>query len=213
MTSVNDKLKRRIRIFGVFPPFIPANKTIDLFNNIITSIPNLSKSTCEIHFFVTQNKFAIAFLNWIAGFSTTNVQHVAISISQEPGIREQEDQIEEYPKLPIIANLTSITFQPYRRGQIEGPHGLETFLQVLIDSAPNLTSLNVCGTFCPNLAGCKKLNVLIFHFKQFPRIGPATRQFNLATIIEMLAQVKDSLTEMTLHYDGNSIFNRAQVTF
>ncbi|XP_035713604.1 uncharacterized protein LOC118438032 [Folsomia candida] len=129
--------------------------------------------------------------------STTNIQRISVSAWQMPG----EAGYPAYTKkLPVQTNLTSIEFKVYRlsRKRSLGFHAFQPLLQILLDSAPNLTSLDVISPFYPNLEGCKKLKVLKFMPYVF-------QNFDLAAEIGMLAQVKESLIEMELRYVGDKM--------
>ncbi|XP_021959742.1 uncharacterized protein LOC110855641 [Folsomia candida] len=200
MTCVNEKLKRRLLIFGVSQPFIPGDTSVEVFTQMITQIPQV---TNEIKFHVTQRKFAVAFLERMALLKPTNIQHVSIFFCPHLRTLTVDHLASEYPQLLVQANLTSIKFQPGQHRLEDGHPVYETFLQALIDSAPNLTSLNVLGTFYPNLERSKKLNVLEFNLSRWHAGTPS--KLDLAALTRMLAQVKDSLIRFKFHCSGRNI--------
>ncbi|XP_035711747.1 uncharacterized protein LOC118437074 isoform X2 [Folsomia candida] len=93
-------------------------------------------------------------------------------------------------KLNVHPNLTSITFRP---GELKENGSFHPLLQSLIDSAPNLTFLDVWASF-PDLERCKKLESFKLYFHR------SDRAINIDNITAMLRQVKNSLTEVELKY-------------
>lgn len=73
----------------------------------------------------------------------------------------------------------------------------------MIDSAPNLTCLDVETPFYPDLEGCKNLKVLKFHFVKCDHHTISDcPDLNLGSVMKMLTQVKDSLIELVLFSEG-----------
>lgn len=205
LSPVTDKLTRRLLIFDVFQPNVQEEKTVDIFFQMITQI--FSQATNEIKLYVTKKEFAYGFLQGIALLKITNLQHVSIVISAEARTLSDENPVQEFPKLPIQVNLTSIKFQPNEQNKEIGLPAFDTFLQVLIDSAPNLTSLDISGIACPNLESCKNLKVLKFRFSKSYYADPG----KLSVTTKILPQVKDSLTDMIFRYCGNNCVAVGQV--
>ncbi|OXA47712.1 hypothetical protein Fcan01_17966 [Folsomia candida] len=201
ITSVNDKLKQCLLISDHRQSLIPTDNRFNIFTQMMTQTQDISQVIREIKlFFVSQKQFAVSFLKWIAVLKITSIQHVSISISEKARILQDEDPVQEYPKLPIQANLTSIKFTcPDAKQEILPVY--ETFFQILIDSAPNLTSLDITGIFYPNLERSKKLEVLEFRFHHWSHSAPT--KLDLTILANILAQVKDSLTELKFGYIGN----------
>lgn len=94
-------------------------------------------------------------------------------------------------KIPVHPNLTSIKYRPYKG--LNSSNDLHPFVQGLIDSAPNLTFLDVWASF-PDLERCKKLESFKLYFHR------SDRAINIDNITAMLRQVKNSLTEVELKY-------------
>ncbi|OXA47657.1 uncharacterized protein LOC110855629 [Folsomia candida] len=202
-TPVHEKLTRKLVIKEKFDPSVPANRTDDVITNIFTELSfNLSEVTRDIEFYITLKKLAIAFLNGLRTLKSTQLQHISIYI-HSTNWNVNKARIQSLQKLPVQQNLTSMKFEipADTRKWGSGIHTFQPVLQVLIDSAPNLTSLDVTASFCPNLEGCKNLKVLKFCFENCNH--GACRNFDVATttVTTMLTPVRDSLIELELSYD------------
>lgn len=150
---------------------------------------HVSQSTRQIHFDIEQIKFVTSFVNGMRKLGDLpNLEHISISVFWMGGIGVYP----AYKKLPLLTNLTSLTF--HLNGHVQqASYGFQPLLQILIDSAPNLTSLNVRSSSYPNLEGCKK-NLKVLKFVLVKPAPSFLLDFNPA--IKMLAEVKDSLIEM-----------------
>ncbi|XP_035711733.1 uncharacterized protein LOC118437064 [Folsomia candida] len=105
-------------------------------------------------------------------------------------------------KIPVHPNLTSIKYRPYKG--LNSSNDLHPFVQGLIDSAPNLTFLDVWGSSLLNLERCIKLKSLKFYVIN----SDFTKTIN--DVIALLGQVKDTLAEAELIYNSN-LCNSLQV--
>ncbi|OXA43936.1 uncharacterized protein LOC110858178 [Folsomia candida] len=198
MTPVNDKLMRRLLISDKFDSSIPTNKKADVITRALAQVDGVSELTREITFLVGQKELVLAFLKGIRMLGSTNIQHVAI-------IRAwKADSVDSIPPqaiqlLPPQPNLTSLKFQIHSDFQYDRTTGCKEFqplLQIWLNSAPNLTSLDVATSFYPNLEACTSLIVLKFKF-----LKCCDEHYRHLNVTKMLTQVKDSLIELELcHY-------------
>lgn len=199
-TPVTQNLMRCITISDKFDPSVPTSKKATVITKIFTDLPHLSQFTREIRFLVNQTEFATAFVNGMRKLdkSATKIQQIDIFVSWIPSI-------EEYPayteKLPFLTSLTSIKFVLHGLTRQTGVdvHGFQPLLQTLLDSAPNLTTLNVVSPYYPNLEGCKNLKDLDFCLMR----SGHSRNLDMVDAIGMLVQVKDSLIELKLSCGGS----------
>lgn len=208
MILVNDKLKRRLLILDSFPLYKPTYRPINVSTPRVHYFPNNPNTPQVTKFLEAQKKLVITFLEGIASLKSTNIQQVSIVILRNLVILRYVDEIEGYPKLPIQANLTSIKFTAYPLRPAESFHVFGIFFQLLVDSAPNLSCLDISGTLYPNLGESKKLKVLELRFEQCYH---GSTELNLTNLTRVLGQVKDSLTELKFHYVGTNNFNVAMV--
>ncbi|XP_021959158.1 uncharacterized protein LOC110855030 [Folsomia candida] len=123
-----------------------------------------------------------------------DIQYISVVISGWPH-ESCEDRCEPQ-KLAVHPNLTTIKYGPY-----EGSY-LHPVLQSLIDSAPNLTFLDVWGSSLPDLESCRNLKSLKFYLISYDRI------YAIGDMIEILGQVKDSVTNVELRYKNYSHYWR-----
>lgn len=203
----NDKLMRNLIIWDDFNPSVPSKKTASVITKLFSELSsNVREFTREIAFYITLKKFAIAFLNGLRTLkSTTKIQHISIFI-QSTNPLVDKGRIQTLRKLPLQRNLTSITFEippPIQEGG-SGIHAFQPLLQVLIDSAPKLTSLDVTASFL-SLEGCRNLKVLKFLFANCNH--EECHNFKLASVATMLTSVKDSLIELELGYADVHVFS------
>ncbi|OXA47656.1 uncharacterized protein LOC110855630 [Folsomia candida] len=202
-TPVHDKLTRSLIIRDRFHPSVPAKRTDDVITQIFTELSfNLSQVTREIKFYTTLKKLAIAFLDGLRTLKATQIQQISLYV-YSTNWNVNNAQIQAIVKLPIQKNLTSLKFEiPSNiRKWGRGVHTFQPVLQVWIDSAPNLTSLDVTASFCPSLEGCKNLKVLKFCYENCNHMS--CRNFDIVdcTVTTMLTPVKDSLTELEFSFD------------
>lgn len=203
IAPIHPKLMRNVIISSEFDASIHLKKTAAVIAKGFTILPEF---TGEIKFYARQRKFIRAFLDGMTMLKSTKIRAILIYM-HETNANEcfDERQIQACRKLPVQTSLTSLHFDiSHDTGRT---NGVQTALQVLIDSAPNLTHLFVNATFYPNLEGCQNLKFLKFYFIQFifgyVNCAHATcPDFKLGAVIKMLEQVKDSLIELELDFDG-----------
>ncbi|XP_035714248.1 uncharacterized protein LOC110858064 isoform X2 [Folsomia candida] len=200
MASVNDKLMRRLLISNKFDSSIPTNRKADVITRALTQVDNVSQLTREIKFLVSRKEFVPAFLEGIRMLGSTKIEHVGIfrawgdnSVDTIPA--------EAYQNLPPQPSLTSLKFEALTDVEQDfcNCNEFRPLIQLWLDSAPNLTSLDVTTSFYPNLADCTNLRVLKFKFirccdEHHPNL-------NVSNVTKMLAQVKDSLVKLELCHD------------
>ncbi|XP_021962357.1 uncharacterized protein LOC110858030 isoform X1 [Folsomia candida] len=203
MTPVNDKLILRLFISDKFDSSIPEDKKTELMTRALTLVEKVSDLTREIKFLVGQKEFVPAFLEGIRMLGSTKIKHVGIfrawgdnSVDTIPA--------QAYGELPPQSSLTSLKFEALSNNQPDATKNVQydpvvycsellPLIKIWLDSAPNLTSLDVATSFNPNLEACTKLEVL--KFKLFRCCDEHYRDLN---VTEMLTQVKDSLIELEL---------------
>ncbi|XP_021961515.1 uncharacterized protein LOC110857211 [Folsomia candida] len=207
-THVAENFMRRISISDRFYPSVPIEKMANVITKVFTDLAHVFQVTREIYFRVSQRETATAFVNGLRKLNktTTNIQKISVSVYWKQPISHGRGVYSAYTKkLPILTNLTSIEFSicwDILRENFD-VHGFQPLLQALMDSAPNLNSLDVSSNFFPNFEGCKNLKVLNFRLiRQAPYKVPNR---DLVAAIGMLAQVKDTLIEMGLssHVSGD----------
>ncbi|XP_021961745.2 uncharacterized protein LOC110857459 isoform X1 [Folsomia candida] len=192
VTPVAANLMRRISMLDKCDPSVPHNKVA----NVITKVfAELGQCTREIHCEVTYIKFVTAFFNGLRKLkkSKTNIQHISVTVWVIALSLGKEGYPTFTNKLPVQTNLTSIEFQLYDRIG-GGSYAFKPLLQILLDSAPNLTSLKVCWPFYPNLQGCKNLKVFKFDLVWCAAFNVPDK----VAAIGILAQVKDTLIDLEL---------------
>ncbi|XP_035712112.1 uncharacterized protein LOC110855761 [Folsomia candida] len=187
---VNPKLKRTLVISDQFHPSIPPHMKTEIITKAVTQVSQLTR---EIKFVANRMEFVAPFLQGIRMLgSSPKIQK--ISIFSEPDYYDPNTitPVEAYQKLPPQDNLTTLEFNTLLDFRIHGWEELQPLLQIWIDAAPNLTTLDIAASLYPNLEGCRNLKVLKFRF--------LTRyvHVNLGKVVKMLGQVKDSLVELEL---------------
>ncbi|XP_021961723.1 uncharacterized protein LOC110857437 [Folsomia candida] len=206
VAPVNDKLLRRLLISYKFDPSTPKKRKTDVIKKALTHVPKVSQLTREIKFFVAEKKFLPAFLEGIRALGSTKIQDIEIL----SGWRLDPDgdykiAPRAFQKLPPQPSLTSLKFtinSEFRLDRTTGCHEFHPLIQILIDAAPNLTTLDVAASLYPNLEGCSSLKVLKYKFGTYYNYN--IPDINLDNVIKMLAQVKDSVIVLELALDSLS---------
>ncbi|XP_021961567.1 uncharacterized protein LOC110857257 isoform X1 [Folsomia candida] len=208
MTPVNEKLFGRLLITDTFDPSVPTNKKADVITKMFTDVDKVSRLTHEIKFAVSVKRFLAAFLEGIRTLKSPRIQTIGIFIPHQRSCATNIPA-QAYQKLPPQPNLTSLKFNVLANLDI---NPIE-FIRFWTDSAPNLTTLDVAEdeSYSLNLEGCKNLKVLKYKY-----IGPGYRSFyrptlDLAIVTKMLAQVKDSLIELTLSVDDSDFMEQVNI--
>ncbi|XP_021966467.2 uncharacterized protein LOC110861644 [Folsomia candida] len=204
ITPVHPKLMGNIIISSRFDASIHFKKRAAVISKVFTILSE--QNTREITFMSSEKKFIPVFLEGMKTLKSTKIQTIRIFLPQ-PNLGEcvDERRIQACGKLPVQLSLTSLEFQssPDLWHETGRSDEFQPALQILIDSAPNLTSLIVVAPFYPNLEGCTSLKVLEFQFKICDHTACA--DLNLGAVINMLAQVKDSLTVLRLYTGGERV--------
>ncbi|XP_035714409.1 uncharacterized protein LOC110858262 isoform X2 [Folsomia candida] len=179
MTTVNEKLIRRLLISEKFDSSIPTNKK-------------------------TEKEFISAFLEGIRLLGSTKIEHVGIfrfwrghSVNTIPA--------QEYQKLPPQSSLTSLKFEALSDFQHDG-NEFRPLIQIWLDCAPNLTSLDIATTFYPNLDGCTSLKVL-----KFKLVKCYNEHYRHLNVTMMLSQVKNSLIKLELDHSMHNYVASEQI--
>ncbi|XP_035713732.1 uncharacterized protein LOC118438087 isoform X1 [Folsomia candida] len=197
VTPLHQKLKQHLIIYSDFDPSIPLNKKADVIIKLLTQV---FQDPREIAIRASEKTTVTDFFNAISMMTSTRIQSIFIdTVSYGDEIRPQMDL-----KIPAQPSLTSLSFKVYSNVAPNNPIEFQPFLQLLIDSAPNLNSLDIWTSFYPNLEKCRNLKVLKFSFNHcYDAPYPS---FSLADVVRMLVQVKDSVTEMKLSYDNGVVY-------
>lgn len=176
VNHVDSKLTQRLIIYNTLFPSIPTNDKTSVLTEAIRML------------------------------DSTKIQNISVFFKPQKfrGLQIPKGKVQPCRLLPILSNLTSIKFELFGIIREKTRNSFHPVLQILIDAAPNLTSLDVSGSFYPNLEGCKKLKILkLFNVKcADTRICP---KLDVAAVTRMLAQVKDSLEEMELRHIGGVV--------
>ncbi|OXA44069.1 Lysosomal alpha-glucosidase [Folsomia candida] len=204
MTTVNEKLIRRLLISEKFDSSIPTNKKTEVMIRALTHVEKVSELTSEIKFLVTQKEFISAFLEGIRLLGSTKIEHVGIfrfwrghSVNTIPA--------QEYQKLPPQSSLTSLKFEALSDFQHDG-NEFRPLIQIWLDCAPNLTSLDIATTFYPNLDGCTSLKVL-----KFKLVKCYNEHYRHLNVTMMLSQVKNSLIKLELDHSMHNYVASEQI--
>ncbi|OXA64451.1 uncharacterized protein LOC110856651 [Folsomia candida] len=211
MAPVNDKLIRRVLISDKFDSSIPTYMKTGVITIALTQVAKLSQLTREIKFLVSQKEFVPAFLEGIRILGSTKIQHVGIFSAWKRDIASTIPA-EACQNLPPQPSLTSLKFEALSHLQhdlITGCNEFQPLIQVWLDAAPNLTSLDVVTSFYPNLEACTSLRVL--KFKLIMCCNEHYPHLNLANVTKMLAQVKDSLVKLELCHRVNDYDSMQQI--
>ncbi|XP_035712480.1 uncharacterized protein LOC110855561 [Folsomia candida] len=210
---VNDKLTRRLLISGEFDRSIPSNnKKADVTAKVLTHVANVSHLTREIKFVAARKEFVPPFLEGIRVLGSTKAHGISILSAWE------DDTMYTIPaeacrKLAPQPDLSSLTFKIFsdfkilseissysrnldrKHNRTTGCYEFQPLVQIWLEAAPNLTTLDVAASLYPNLEGCKSLKILKFKFVtckvHFPYL-------DLDNVTKMLGQVQDSLVELEL---------------
>lgn len=121
---------------------------------------------------------------------SNNIRHVFLLVWESTNRADQRIP----PKLAVHHNLTTITYRAHPRS---GYTRLHPVLQALIDSAPNLTLLDIWASSFPDLERCRKLKSLKFYFIH------ADHSVTINNVTAMLDKAKDSLTEVEFSYKNH----------
>ncbi|XP_035712185.1 uncharacterized protein LOC118437343 isoform X2 [Folsomia candida] len=183
---------RCLLISDKFDPSIRSKK--EEIQVITKSLTQVSELTREIKLVAAQKEFIPAFLEGIRTLGSTKVQRVDII----------SDKLYKIPaeacrKLPPQPSLTSLGVNLLPKGlpPRTSSYQQEFLVKILLEAAPNLTTLDVAASLYPNLEGCKSLKVL--KFECMAHLMDYRRNRNLAKLTDMLAHVKDSLIELELN--------------
>lgn len=211
LTPVSAHLMRRISISDSSPS-IPTRKKSSIVTKVFKDLAQMLQFTREVDFHVADRRSQNAFIAGLRKVKNpaTSIQHVSLSVVNNYRSKPCVPPIYT-KKLAVLANLTSITFSfcgYIIQDSTHGFHGFQPFLQILIDSAPKLTSLKASSPFYPSLDGCKNLKVI--RLENFnPSKNPCV---DLVAAIKMLAQVKNSLVQIELSAaDGDTKIDISQV--
>ncbi|XP_021959660.2 uncharacterized protein LOC118432939 [Folsomia candida] len=190
---VNDKLLRRLLISLDFHPSFGLVKwKAEVLTKALTQLTQLSQLTRELKFVITTKDYVSVFIEAFRILGSTKIQQICI-FNQVTKIPAQA-----YQPLPTQHDLTSLKFKIMPEIRHYNAIGCPSYIQIWIDAAPNLTSLDFRGCFYPNLEGCKNLTVLKFsYFTNYADRG----SLNLCKVTKMLGQVKDSLVELELSHN------------
>ncbi|XP_021961631.2 uncharacterized protein LOC110857329 [Folsomia candida] len=187
--SINNKLLQCIIISDHrFHPSIPSEKKADVVAKAFTHVGPLTR---EIKLFVSRKEFVPVFLKGMSLLGSTKIQRFQIVNTCEHNSFDK-NPFPAVQKLPPQPDLT------WMRLFIRQPFPITTkfksLYKIWIESAPNLTTLEVTGSFYPDLGGCRSLKVLKYKFIARNNV----RDLNLDNVTEMLTPVKDSLIELEL---------------
>ncbi|OXA46164.1 uncharacterized protein LOC110856641 [Folsomia candida] len=203
VTPVHDEVIRRLLISYKFAPSVPAEQKALVVTNALSSVAQKgSQSTREIKFRVAEKEFIPAFLEGIRLFGATKIEKIYLSNIWPPR-NDYAIPAQTYQKLPPQDHLTFIKFKIFIQDEPPrafGPYEFQPFLQIWIDAATNLTSLDVTTNFYPNLEGCKNLKFLRYKFVRMASYYGWYPDLDFAKVAKMLGQVKDSLIELELEH-------------
>ncbi|XP_035712352.1 uncharacterized protein LOC110855560 isoform X1 [Folsomia candida] len=193
VTPVSDKLTRHLLISD------RCDQSKKKMTNVITkAFTQVSELTRKIKFAATRKEFIPTFLERMRTLGSTKVQRVDI-ISAWGRDKVYKFPAEAYQKLPPKPSLTSLRLRllpSFMCTRTPSNEEFQPLVQILLDSAPNLTTLGVEASLYPDLEGCKNLKVLKFEY--IAHLLDYRRKLSLTKLTDMLGQVKDSLIEVEL---------------
>ncbi|XP_035712464.1 uncharacterized protein LOC118437520 [Folsomia candida] len=202
---VPDKLMRRILISDKYHWSIRSNKKkTQVITKALTELPKVSELTREIKFVAARKEFVPAFCEGMTALGSTKVQRVEF-LSAWKRDKVYRFPAEAYQKLPPQPYLTSLRLRlisDFGNSRIQTEfHEFQHLIQIWLEAAPNLTTLDVTASLYPNLEGCKSLKVLKFEYPTRPLSCP--QHLCLHNLTDMLGQVKDSLIELELDVESS----------
>ncbi|XP_035712115.1 uncharacterized protein LOC118437289 [Folsomia candida] len=189
MSPVNDQLMRRLLISGLFYKEKP--------DFIVQALTQVTQLTGEIKFFASRKELVPLLLDRIRGLGSTKIQKIDLTSHWQPNTKYTLP-VQACQKLPPQPNLKLLRFNilsQFRHDQKTGCHEFQPLIQIWLDAAPNLTTLDVEASLYPDLEGCRNLKVLKFEFVTRYDYFP---NFDVTKVTKMLGQVKDSLIELEL---------------
>ncbi|XP_035713825.1 uncharacterized protein LOC118438135 [Folsomia candida] len=194
VSHVNDKLMRRVHMWvDCYKPITSLEKNAEFFKKAFSELTKVSQLIREIHFVSMRNELVPVWLEGFRALGSTKIQNITILCYQITLYTIPAEALQKLPPQPGLTSVKCIIHSSFR----ETPRSpdIQALLQIWIDSAPNLTTLDAMAFFYPNLEGCKNLKVLKF------RLIPHHVNFGnayLSHVTKMLGQVKDSLIELEL---------------
>lgn len=152
--------------------------------------------TQELQVRLNRKKHMTGFLKGFRKLESTNLRHVSLHINM---VKSWGKEFPVLKKLAVQSTLTSFQFHyEYSTRCSSRSHlAIRPFLQIWLDSAPNLTVLKIQANFYPDLKGCKSIKVFEFKFIKISLYN-ARGALNLTEVTGMLTQIKDSVVEVKL---------------
>ncbi|XP_035712261.1 uncharacterized protein LOC118437398 [Folsomia candida] len=194
MPPINDKLMRRVLLSDNCHSSIPSlDKKAEVFTKTFSQLTKVSRLIQEINFVTRQTELVPIYLEGFRALRCTKIEKISIHCDQTKLNTIPAEAFQKLPPQPGLTSLKCIIHSSCRRSP-RSPD-IQPLLQIWIDSAPNLTTLDAMAFLYPNLEGCKNLKVLKFRLMtHFGDLG----SLYLRNVTKMLGQVKDSLIELEL---------------
>lgn len=191
---------------------LPYENWPNVIKRVISAIPQAAQLTRELSIEIGNLNFVNTHFRGMESWNALNLKHVTVSVYMTCNM------IPPFVgQVPLHNTLTSLKFKmDFRKGVWPGEYyfNQEILLPIWrawLWSAPNLTSLEIEGTTCPNLISCDSLKVLKFRFEGIDDLVVA---LDLAAVTRMLEQVKGSLVHVELDYftRGISTLQRVNIS-